>query len=76
MSTRSLVLALVLTAPVPVAVAQTVPPEPPPRPTSALTAENAKLDLGRVMAGDTAVGTFVLHNHGDKVVTIVRAKPS
>ena len=41
-----------------------------------LRIDTPQLDLGEVMAGTAAVGTFVFHNDGDRDVTILRAKPS
>ena len=38
--------------------------------------EEPNLDIGRVIAGKTAVGTFVFHNDSEKDVRILRAKPS
>lgn len=34
------------------------------------------LNLGRVVAGNTATGTFIFQNDGDVDVRILRAKPS
>jgi len=41
-----------------------------------LTVESDQLMLGNVTAGEDAIGTFILHNHGDKPINIIRAKPS
>jgi hypothetical protein len=38
--------------------------------------EDMSLDLGTVVAGETATGTFVFHNDGPEDVKIIRAKPS
>ena len=52
-------------------------------PTSALAdgkpsfwVENESLDLGKVVAGQTASATFVFHNDSDAEVQIIRAAPS
>jgi len=41
-----------------------------------LRVESQQLDLGKVMAGSAAVGTFVFHNDGDRDINILHAKPS
>ena len=41
-----------------------------------LTVEADQLMLGNITAGEDAIGTFILHNHGDRPVKIIRAKPS
>lgn len=38
--------------------------------------QEANLDLGKVAAGQDAVGTFIFHNDTEKDVKIIRAKPS
>ena len=38
--------------------------------------EEAKLDLGTIVAGGVATATFVFHNDGPDDVHIIRAKPS
>ena len=38
--------------------------------------ENTTVDLGKIRAGEDAVGTFIFHNETDKDVKIIRAKPS
>jgi len=38
--------------------------------------QEANLNLGKVAAGQDAVGTFVFHNDTEKDVKIIRAKPS
>ena len=45
-----------------------------PRP--AFSVEEAKMDLGTIVAGTTATATFVFHNDGPDDVHIIRAKPS
>lgn len=43
---------------------------------SSFRVEEPNLDIGRVIAGETAVGTFVFHNNSETDVRILRAKPS
>jgi len=38
--------------------------------------ENDSIDLGTVVAGETASATFIFHNDGDTEVNIIRAAPS
>ena len=38
--------------------------------------ENESIDLGTVVAGESASATFVFHNDGDTEVRIIRAAPS
>jgi hypothetical protein len=38
--------------------------------------ENASLDLGSVVAGETVEATFVFRNDGSEDVHIIRARPS
>ncbi len=38
--------------------------------------DHTQLELGKVMAGDEVVGTFVFHNNGKRPVKILRAKPT
>ena len=38
--------------------------------------EKTHLDLGTVVAGETAIATFVFHNDGSDDVHIIRATPS
>lgn len=41
-----------------------------------LRVDNSQIDVGKVMAGSAAVGSFVFHNDGDRDITILQAKPS
>jgi hypothetical protein len=41
-----------------------------------LRIDTPQLDVGKVMAGSAAVGTFVFHNESDRDITILQAKPS
>jgi len=38
--------------------------------------EEPNVELGKVIAGETLVATFVFHNDGPEDVHIIRAKPS
>ena len=38
--------------------------------------EQPSLDLGTVVAGESATATFVFHNDGPEDIHIIRAKPS
>jgi hypothetical protein len=38
--------------------------------------EEAELDLGTVVAGQSVTATFIFHNDGPEDVNIIRAKPS
>ncbi len=38
--------------------------------------DHTKLELGKIMAGEEVVGTFVFHNDGKRPVKILRAKPT
>lgn len=38
--------------------------------------EEAQLDLGTVVAGESVTATFIFHNDGPEDVNIIRAKPS
>lgn len=76
MSGRSVTLALLLAAAPLGAASGMVQATPAPPKTTALEAESSSIELGSVSAGDLAVATFVLHNRSDRVVKIIRAKPS
>ena len=43
---------------------------------TSLWVENASLDLGTVVAGESVTATFVFHNDGPEDVRLIRAKPS
>ena len=43
---------------------------------ASLWVEEASLDLGTVVAGESATATFVFHNDGPEDVNIIRAAPS
>ncbi len=76
MTTRSAALALLLAAAPLGAVSGLAQTTPVPPKTTVLKPESATVELGTVPAGEPAVATFVLHNPGDRVVKIIKAKPS
>ncbi len=43
---------------------------------SALRVENATIDVGKVIAGQSASATYVFHNDGPTDIRILRASPS
>jgi hypothetical protein len=43
---------------------------------ASLWVEQASLDLGTVVAGESVTAVFVFHNDGPEDVHIIRAKPS
>jgi hypothetical protein len=42
----------------------------------ALTVDEARIELGEIVAGQDAVATFTFRNHGAEDIRIIRAKPS
>ena len=76
MRLRQVALALTLAAASLGAASSVAQEAPTPPRTTVLKPDSASLDLGTVAAGDLAVATFVLKNPSDRVVKIVRAKPS
>jgi hypothetical protein len=67
-----------LTAVVPMILAAALwaPAQETTTPAAGLTVETAQLDLGEIVAGQAAVGTFTFHNDGPEDIRIIRAKPS
>lgn len=41
-----------------------------------LTVDQERIDLGTVVSGQDAVAVFTFHNHSQRDIKIIRAKPS
>ena len=68
-------MAFAQATPDPPAAGQASPDATPEKQGARIEMEQVEVDLGQLVRGETAEARFAIHNRGDEILRIVKAKP-